>query len=75
MAMFLELRSGDYVNISAAVYVKQYDDPALGKVFRLHFTEREIVTISDPDDLQKVENALQILRDCRGQSYAKLQLN
>jgi hypothetical protein len=74
MAMFLKLGAG-HVNIAAAVYVKQYDDPALGKVFRLHFTEREIITISDPDDLQKVEKALEILGIVEASPMRQVQVN
>jgi len=62
--MFLQLASGDYVNISAAVCIKRYDDPAIGSVFRIHFTEREIITVSDPEDVEKVGAALNRLVIC-----------
>ena len=56
--MFLKLANGNRVNVAAALYIREYNDPALGRVYRLHFTEQEIITVSDAGDVEKVKQAL-----------------
>lgn len=56
--MFLKLATGDHVNLAAVAYVKQYNDPDFGRLYRLFFTEQVIFTVSGTEDVKKIEMAL-----------------
>ena len=58
MAVFVTLASGDRVNLGAVLYVREYNDPVLGTMYRLHFAEREIITVKDAEDVKKIREAL-----------------